>query len=180
MAVHTWSGGVLFQHAGNFHGSRRMRILAPILLILALASSAFAFESNNPGIAAGVTGGNCTAGQFVTGINSSGLPTCQTPAGTLPGGNPPQIIGFSAANVAENQTVSGDGSFARLGANSLGLTVTRLNGIVPGGTCGANTFVTTISASGVPTCSAVTTLTSPTITSATIAGPTFTGTLSFP
>src|SRR5215471_9751245 len=135
MAVHTWSGGVLFQHAGNFHGNRRMRILAGILLILALASSAYAFDSNNPGIAAGVTGGNCTAGQFVTGINSSGLPTCQTPAGTFPAGNPPQIAGFSAANVGEGETVSGDATLSRLGANSYGITVTRLNGTTPGGVC---------------------------------------------
>jgi len=129
-----------------------MRILAAILLILALASSAFAFDSNNPGVGAGVTGGNCTAGQFVTGINSSGLPTCQTPAGTLPGGSPPQIIGFSALNVAESQTIGGDATATRTGANALGLTVTRINGITPGGTCGANTWVSTISASGVPTC----------------------------
>src|SRR5262252_1367758 len=115
MAVHGWCGGLLLQHPGNFHGDRRMRFLAGILLILALASPALAFDSNNPGIAAGVTGGNCTAGQFVTGINSSGLPTCQTPAGTLPGGNVPQIIGFSALNVAESETVSGDGAFSRLG-----------------------------------------------------------------
>src|SRR5215472_597474 len=132
MAVHTGSGGVLFQHSGNFHGDWWMRILAAILLILALASSAFAFDSNNPGVGAGVTGGNCTAGQFVTGINSSGLPTCQTPAGTLPGGNVPQIIGFSGLNVAESETVSGDGTFSRLGANSYGITVTKLNGITPG------------------------------------------------
>lgn len=147
-----------------------MRIPAAILLILALASSAFAFESNNPGIAAGVTGGNCAAGSFVTGINSSGLPTCATPAGTLPGGSPPQIIGFSSLNVAENQTVSGDLTFNRTGANALHATVLTINGITPGGACAANTFVTSVSSSGVPTCSAVTT----------IASPTFTGTLTFP
>src|SRR5215831_17901054 len=98
-----------------------MRILVGILLSLALAWPAFAFDSNNPGIAAGVTGGNCTAGQFVTGINSSGLPTCQTPAGTLPGGNVPQIIGFSALNVAESETLGGDASLTRTGANAYGI-----------------------------------------------------------
>jgi len=132
-----------------------MRILVGILLILAFASSAFAFDSNNPGVAAGITGGNCPGGQFVTGTNSSGLPTCGTPAGTFPGGNPPQITGFSAANVGEAETLGGDANLTRTGANAYSITVTRLNGLAPGGSCSANQFVTSINASGVPTCSAL-------------------------
>jgi len=107
---------------------------------------------------------------------------------TFPNGSPPQITGYSAANVSEAETVSGDFTFARAGLNSYVATVTKLNGIVPGGACAANTYVSSISASGVPTCGAALTglyapLTNPAggqNNYAPIASPTFTGTVTFP
>jgi len=122
-----------------------------------------------------VPGGTCGGGTFVNVISASGVPTCAAPPGVLPPGSPPQLMGYSATNVAEAQTVGGDLTLARTGTNALTATVTRLNGTTPGGTCGANTFVNTINGSGVPGCLGVTSLTSPTMSN-----PTFTGTLNFP
>lgn len=67
-------------------------------------------------------GGVCSAGQFVSSINSSGIPTCTTPGLTgIPGGAVHQLIGYSAANVPESQTVGGgpgNCTYTRTGANA--------------------------------------------------------------
>ena len=49
-------------------------------------------------------------------------------SGTYPSGSPPQIGGFSAANVPEAETVSGDCAFTRAGANSYTIACTKTNG----------------------------------------------------
>jgi hypothetical protein len=128
------------------------RRLAPLIVALLCAASAFGFNSNSPG--GSVAGGTCTGGQFMSGITSAGVPVCSTPSGgaPFPPGSPPQIGGFSAVNTAEAQTVGGDLTFARTGANALTGTVTRINGGIPGGTCPGNQFVNVISISGAPTC----------------------------
>lgn len=69
-----------------------------------------------------VPGGTCGPNQFVNHVSASGVPTCTTPAITgIPAGGPPQIIGYSAANIAESETVGGGPggcSFTRTGANA--------------------------------------------------------------
>ena len=47
---------------------------------------------------------------------------------SLPSGAPPQVIGYSAANTAESETVGGDFTFARTGPNAYTATITKLNG----------------------------------------------------
>jgi len=94
---------------------------------------------------------------------------------TFPNGSPPQIAGYAAANISEAETVSGDFTFARAGLNSYVATVTKLSGTVPGGSCAANTYVSSISASAVPTCGpALNGIYAP------LASPTFTGTVTLP
>jgi len=48
--------------------------------------------------------------------------------GAYPAGNVPQIGGFSALNTSEAETVGGDATFTRAGANSYTLTVTKTSG----------------------------------------------------
>ena len=53
-------------------------------------------------------GGTCAANQFVDVIDSSGRPTCTQPTITgVPNGGPNQLVGYSATNVGESQTISG-------------------------------------------------------------------------
>jgi hypothetical protein len=71
----------------------------------------------------GVTpGGTCGANQFVDVISSSGVPTCTTPTITgVPNGAPPQIVGYSATNTGESETLSGGVggcTYTRTGANA--------------------------------------------------------------
>src|SRR5262252_2947089 len=61
-------------------------------------------------------------------------------------------------------TMTGDATITATGA----ISVTKIAGITPGGTCGAGLYVNVISTSGVPTCA------NP------AASPTFTGTMTFP
>lgn len=49
-------------------------------------------------------------------------------AGTYPSGTSPQLAGFSAANVPEAETVSGDCAFTRAGANSYTIACTKSAG----------------------------------------------------
>lgn len=102
-------------------------------------------------------------------------------------GAPPQFIGFSAAGVSENETMSGDATMARTAAGTYKITVTKLNGIVPGGACPANQFVNLINASAVPTCAPIPSNFAPLVNPpggqnnyAPIDSPTFTGTVRFP
>jgi len=73
---------------------------------------------------------------------------------TLPGppGAPPMVIGYSANSVVEGETVGGDLTFARTGAQTYNATVTKLNGTTPGGTCTPGQLVSSINSSGVPLC----------------------------
>jgi len=84
-----------------------------------------------------------------------------------PAGNAPQIGGFSAANVAEAETVSGDCTYTRTGSNAYSITCTKINGTTPGGSCSTGSVVTSISASGVPTCGAAGGIVPHTLTGAT-------------
>ena len=78
----------------------------------------------------GITpGGTCTSPQFVQVISASGVPTCATPAsGGVPNGAPPQIVGYSATNTGEAETLSGDATLTRAGANSYTIAVTKTGG----------------------------------------------------
>jgi len=118
-----------------------------------------------PNITASVVQGNGTKLQLSTGTtttndcvkydangNTVDAGVSCSSSGQYPSGAPPQIAGYSTTNTPEAETVSGDGSFARAGANSYTLTVTKINGTTPGGSCSAGSIVTSISASGVPTC----------------------------
>lgn len=71
----------------------------------------------------------CPAGQWVNAMNPM---ACATPvaagSGTYPAGNAPQIGGFSAANTPEAETVSGDITFNRTGANAYNGNVVQVNG----------------------------------------------------
>src|SRR5215831_19767199 len=63
-----------------------------------------------------------------------------------PAGSPPQLIGYNASNAVQAETIGGDLTLAAAGT-TYNATVTKLNGIVPGGTCPANQFTNAISAS---------------------------------
>jgi hypothetical protein len=73
------------------------------------------------------------------------LPLTSPATGSLPNGAPPQIIGYSAANTPESETVVGDMTFARTGVNQYTSTVTKLNGTAIGNlaTLNAGTGFTT-------------------------------------
>lgn len=106
-----------------------------ILLLMVLAWSPPVFAQivtpgggGNVTQSGGVTGGTCTGGQFVNAINTSGVPTCASPGGSVPAGAPPQIIGYSATNTGEAETLGGDATMTRTGANAYSITVTKSNG----------------------------------------------------
>lgn len=71
-------------------------------------------------------GGTCSANQFVEQIDSSGRPTCATPQIVgVPNGSPNQLVGYSATNTGESQTISGgpgNCTVARTGANAATIT----------------------------------------------------------
>jgi hypothetical protein len=73
------------------------------------------------------------------------LPLTSPATGSLPNGAPPQIIGYSATNTPESETVVGDMTFARTGVNQYTSTVTKINGAPIGGlaTLNAGTGFTT-------------------------------------
>lgn len=134
---------------------RRLVLLLTLLLIWPLAASAQIVSPGGGNFTGAIAGGNCTPPEVMGGISGTGVPTCVPSGATgaaLPPGNVPQIVGYSATNIGEAETVSGDLSFTRAGANSYVATVTQLNGAIPGGVCGGNQFVNAINASGVPQC----------------------------
>jgi len=53
-------------------------------------------------------------------------------ATSLPSGAPPQVVGYSAANTGESETVGGDFTFARTGPNAYTATITKINGTAVG------------------------------------------------
>lgn len=76
-----------------------------------------------------VVGGSCTNPQFVQAIGTNGAPTCATPSPqALPNGAPPQFVGYSGTNVGEAETLGGDATVTRTGANAYSLVVTKTNG----------------------------------------------------
>lgn len=93
-----------------------MKRLFALIFALALATPAWAQLIGPPVAGTGATG-----------------PTGPTgPAGPAPTGNAPQIVGYSAANTVEAETLSGGGdcgtaTLARAGANSYTLTTTCLS-----------------------------------------------------
>jgi hypothetical protein len=90
-------------------------------------------------------GGTCTGGQFVSAISAGVVPTCSTPAGGgVPAGGPPQLVGYSATNTGEAETLSGDASLTRASAGSYTIAVTKTNGTAFGAlaTLGVGTGLT--------------------------------------
>jgi len=51
---------------------------------------------------------------------------------SLPSGAPPQVVGYSAANTGESETVGGDFTFARTGTNAYTATITKIGGTAVG------------------------------------------------
>jgi hypothetical protein len=117
---------------------RRSVSLIAMLTVLAVGV-AYALEQPYGGAgSAGSPGATGPAGSTgptgPTGVVGGAGPAGATgPAGPAPTGSPPQIVGYSAANTSEAQTISGNGADCatitptRLGANSLGLALTCLS-----------------------------------------------------
>jgi hypothetical protein len=115
-----------------------MKRLFPLLMLLLWPAWASA-QIVTPGggnYSGAIAGGSCTNPAFMQGISGTGVPVCATPAGGggsgLPPGGPPQVAGYSAVNTGEAQTVGGDLTLVRSGANALTATVTKINGVTPG------------------------------------------------
>lgn len=60
-------------------------------------------------------------------------------SGTYPSGSPPQFGGYSAANTPEAETLGGDGTLSRTGANAYSITVTKSAGVSFGTAAFVNT-----------------------------------------
>jgi hypothetical protein len=77
------------------------------------------------------TGIVCTGGQVLASISATLTPTCVATSGGsgFPSGGPPQLAGYSATNVAESETISGDATLTRAGANSYTIAVTATNSV---------------------------------------------------
>jgi len=71
-----------------------------------------------------------------------------------PPGSPPQLLGWNTSNAVEAETLGGDLTLARTGANAYSATVLKVNGNTPGGTCTSAQVVNAIDTSGRPTCAA--------------------------
>lgn len=97
---------------------------------------------------------DCSAISGGTGLTGPTGPTgpAGSGSGTVnSGANSAQIAQYTGSGTTVGPaTVSGDASLAAGGA----LTVTKINGTTPGGTC-TNQFARVISASGVPTCQSI-------------------------
>lgn len=66
---------------------------------------------------------NGSAGTYTIDLFSMNVASSTT--GGYPTGSPPQITGYSASNVAEGETVSGDCTFSRAGVNSYTIACTK-------------------------------------------------------
>jgi hypothetical protein len=137
---------------------RRVALAVAFIVVVLFNSAAFAqIGGADLVVPSGGSGGTGPAG-----------PTGATgPAGPAPAGNAPQVVGYSAANTPEAETVSGAGdcatvSFARSGANAYTMTSTCLssNGhlftsTAFGAALNLSTLLSqdcTVSSSGVVTC----------------------------
>jgi hypothetical protein len=90
-----------------------MKHLRWLLLVFALCVAVPAFGAESKSGTPGATGATGATG----------------PAGPAPTGNAPQVVGYSAANTAEAETITGDFTLTRAGANSY----TAAIGNVPAG-----------------------------------------------
>jgi len=109
-----------------------MKYLLPALILVLLPTIASAQIVSPGGGATPLVGGTCTTPQFVQAIGPGAIPTCATPGGgtgAYPSGAPPQIGGFSASNTSEAETLGGDATLTRSGANAYSLAVTKTNGV---------------------------------------------------
>lgn len=103
----------------------------------------------------GTTSGTLTSTHCVKIDASGNLVDAGAACGTgsaLPSGTSPQFLGLDGSNAPEFETLGGDGTFARTGANAYSLTITKIGGTTPGGSCSAGFVVTSIDTHGVPTC----------------------------
>lgn len=91
----------------------------------------------------------CLTPTSITVWNGSSYVNVISGGGSVPNGSPPQIVGYSAANTGEAETVSGDGTFARTGANAYSLTVTKTNGTAFGSLATASVGTTLSLSAGV-------------------------------
>src|SRR5262245_50706963 len=111
-----------------------MKRWLPLLMLLLWPAWATA-QITSPGggnVSSGtITGGSCTNPQFVQALSTSGVPTCATPAGggALPTGNAGQFVGYPATGTTgEAETLGGDATLSRTGANAYSITITKTSG----------------------------------------------------
>jgi len=153
--------------ANGGHGSGT----APTSAQIPIAQSATAYTPQTISGDATITNAGVITVTKTSGVAFTGLATASIPLSIANGGRGSatapsvgQIDVASSTTAFTPVTMSGDATITSTGA----ITVSKIGGITPGGTCGAGLYVNVISASGVPTCA------NP------AASPTFTGTLTFP
>ena len=78
-----------------------------------------------------VTGFGSGCLQSASGVVSSTGTACGSGGGTIPNGAPPQMMGYSGTNTGEAETVTGDLTFTRTGANAYHAAVSGVGGSLP-------------------------------------------------
>jgi hypothetical protein len=124
----TMSGDATLTSAGVISVTK-LNSVSPGALYALNVGSGLASATGNLNLA--LSGGGCTGGQFVQTISATGAATCASPpagGNGYPSGSPPQFGGFSAVNTAEAETLSGDATLSRIGANSYSIAVTKTGG----------------------------------------------------
>lgn len=71
----------------------------------------------------------CLTPTSITVWNGSSYVNVISGGGSVPNGSPPQIVGYSAANTGEAETLGGDATLSRTGTNAYSITVTKTNGV---------------------------------------------------
>lgn len=116
-----------------------MKILAVLVWLMLFLPVAALAQGNYAGA------GYCSnkgSNWFVQDNPANAPPVCAQPSGSggsYPNGGPPQVAGFSATNTAEAETVTGDCTFTRAGANSYTIACPKSGGIAFGTAAFVNT-----------------------------------------
>ena len=94
--------------------------------------------------ATGVGAGSCSSCNLT--YNAQGqITVAANGTGSVPNGSVNQIVGYSATNTGEAQTIGGDATYARTGANAGSLTVTKSSGnLFTSSTFGASLNLSTL------------------------------------
>jgi hypothetical protein len=128
------SGGILyFSSNATLQSSGTLSASAPVLGGGAGGAPTTGARSGST-IVFGTTSGTLIGNDCAKFDASGNLVDAGGPCGisggaTYPNGSPPQVAGYSAANISEAETVSGDFTYARGGTNSYVATVTKTGGV---------------------------------------------------